>query len=1847
MKRTLFLLLVLLSCLPFMAKDRGKELAEILQKVIALEEVHPDSIFPSLRMLERQRLEARTPQERVMYSTVLGRFYFLRQYRSQSRFLRTSSPKDSIEEWSREDYRKASRERFSEALSDMDLLFSMPTRQWAPLVERGKDEAVFGRNMLYVVWRVMRESGGNENVENAPENPLPTYADMIAYYKAHGLREAAFFMELDSVAEGSWLRRKADLQRITDEYADLTVSAKAMQQLIMEHVESAGWSDKQYSEYRFTHLTELLKKYPRYKDRGGIRNEILRTKTPDFWFDYQELVCTGQDAKIPFSYRNLNKLNFTLYLMPEGLDEHDLLNSKDQSKWLRKHALAVQQFEKSDLVGKSPFELFRDTLRLSVKEHGHYALLAETQTPMKLTQKAGQCMILLRASRLLPIQTYMNDKVRLTVVDALSGEPRRGVEVQVECEPTTSRLTDTLHLSLQTDERGIVDVPLQPNRRNYATFRLGEDKHYPRLSLSGYGAVRSTNEPTYHHANVYTDRAIYRPGQTIEVMGLLFEQEGWDAHTKHGEKVSLKFHDPDYKTLVDTMLVVDELGCISLSLPVSASAKLGTYRIDLDGNAKYVSVEEYKRPTFEVTMDKPTPVMGSKDASGQPGKGTSGNRRNVGMPSIAPDSITFTGRALTYAGVPVRKARVTGEFRWSEGWLKRYMYQSSTLPMKIDTLWTDDDGRFTVNVSNTLSASELLWGRWVTLSVDVLSSSGEAHSAQASASVCSTPLRLHAEMEDLQDKQHPTVCEFGLIDALGNNVDAPVKVTLSKYHKDTHVHEADYTSIIPSNTPTLLHGLKDGLLLSGVYKLTAQAVVNGDTATYKRDRIVVFSMDDEALPVDTACWFYMPVDTFTVGRPARIQVGSSLENVTVYYMLNAQGKLLTDTLFTLSNAQKTLSIPYEECMSKGASVSLYFVKDNQLYARNFDLHPLQPDYRLKTQWTTFRDRLRPGQHETWSLKILRPDGKPATANLLATLYDASLDALRRHNMNLNVLRGYNIYVFRPYANLPYRKTANIYYPLKMFKEYAWAFSGLDNSLFFPPRREGKRAAVDGGAMIRNARLMKTGALAVLESEIAFSTKGISVKDFEELGITSVDEALQGRIAGLDIVDNSTELGTGAVMRLRGTGIAEENQLDDETPADWSALRTNFSETAFFMPQLRTDTTGTVVLDFTLPESLTRWHLLGLAHTQDMLTAQLDESVVAQKELMAQLFLPRFLRVGDKAVLTAIIQNIKEKDAPSTGTSSASPSTVIERGTAVFELLDARTEKVVLRKKVSFSLLPKQDTVFYFPYDVRDADMDLICRWVANGSSCSDGEQRLLPVLSDRETITRTKAITLNGQGTTDYDLQQLFPRDASNRHLTVEYTTHPVWCAIQALPSLFKTTHEDVLSLVSSYYASTLCLHFSKSVSGIDQVIDLRSDSLEVLRARVMNKVKDLQLPDGSIAWFSGMMGSNYLTLETAFQLTRLKVLTGKLDSDADEMLRKAIGYLRRNLSKNSHISNITLRHLYIASMSGKSLDDNEKRLLKELSKTPEGWTLEEKALAAIVLHQQEKNRATNRMLDGVEKYLVGTPETGRYIDYPSGSFTSIDRKIHIHTQIMEAMMMVRPEAQEMWKGMRQWLLQEKRTTDWTTPINTIDAVYALLSAGREDLTDEAQDVLDVKGRGQTQRLTSPDTRKGYLKQEVDLPSPQKLSIHKRSQGESWGAVYAQFEQQIDSVNAAWQGINIRREISKLHPEVGDRIHVRYVISATKDYEYVLLHAPRPAATEPAQPVSGYAYSNGLGYYRTVKDSATDYYISSIPKGTYVLEEDVMVEREGVYSAGVTTVECLYAPEFRAHTTNLKINSAR
>ena len=764
------------------------------------------------------------------------------------------------------------------------------------------------------------------------------------------------------------------------------------------------------------------------------------------------------------------------------------------------------------------------------------------------------------------------------------------------------------------------------------------------------------------------------------------------------------------------------------------------------------------------------------------------------------------------------------------------------------------------------------------------------------------------------------------------------------------------------------------------------------------------------------------------------------------------------------------------------------------------------------------------------------------------------------------------------------------------------------------------------------------------------------------------------------------------------------------------IRENLNETAFFYPRLMTDTSGVVTLRFTLPESLTTWKFMALAHTKDMMAGLLTDEVVAAKEVMAQLSLPRFVRMGDRATLSATLFNLTGKTL---------------EGKATMEVFDPATGEGLWKETVKVEMEAESDTVVSFAYTPSGSVSLPACRIIFEAGEHADGEQRYLPILEDKEWLTQTQPFVVSHEGDTVIRLGGLFQGnhpEAEHRRLTVEYTANPLWYAVQALPSVLEPRTDDVLSLGAAYYASTLSstlaarypqvktavelwqreageelkspLSGGEDLTGIvleetPWVADAEMETQRLaalqqlfdanrqadLRRRFAEALGKLQRGDGSFGWFKGMSGNAWLTERVACLLLRsgAGVKTDSLLAqyvDVKKMMVYLMGKAHEEIIRDkeslrehkihAYGGSYWLDYLYLASLSDvtwfdasvrKDLGYMQSRILdcveqreadgkRRMAGDSDRLSLTETVQAVIVLRYMGKADAAAGLVRSLREHLVDGAE-GLHLEYPSNGFVGSDRKIAVHTLLMEALSAPGDADEKEQEGMCRWLLSQKRLQAWGTTTSSMDAVYALMQGQKRDLVLRSNDVVRLESpKGEELAVLKSSESKlaglGTVTATVEGRELSKgaglLKVEKAEDRPSaWGAVYAQYRLPLSEVGSSASGLRIRQEVDNDRPRVGDRVTLRYVLTSDRDYEYVRLKAGRAACLESVDSRSGYEYRNGLGYYKEVKDASTNYFFERLPKGTYVIEAECYVERAGRYALGAVKLNGVYAPEFSAY----------
>ena len=1593
MKKILISLFLLLPSLVFGNKKTDDRLVDMLKHVMQDAVVHPDSVYPGIQKIESFRASLPTAGERAVADLCLGRLYA--QWSWQAKYAGF------------EDYSQRSREAFRRALANPDLLAGMKAKGWPMLLEEESADDPFGGDMLSVAWYALSNALGAETADTL--QGVPTWGEMIQRYESQGNRRAALRLATDSLMQSpvSGEQQEQGLKALLSRYGDVTDAANLY--LLLSRCYHIG--DAQ----RKTYLTEGIKRYPKYAGRAQLQNELLGLTDPSFQWNAPKLVYPGRTYDWVLSSRNMQSVEWggTPYRFPA--DRCDAVWYNDTIQWQAPAAV------------------------------GDYRLSFLPRPRVKTKDKAKALPAVLRVSRLQMLcQGQPGGVLRLVVVDRMTGEPQQGVDIELfrsnkkNAQPYARRKTDAqgcLQLNLYKDKGEWQDA--------YVRIAATTEPDHEIEALYYYQPWYAAGEETTRRVYLYTDRSIYRPGQEVQVGGILYSQRGWTHRTLGGDSVLLVLRNAEYKEVERKTVCTDSLGVFNASFTLPASQHLGTWSVVAQGyTSVQVRVEHYRRPTFAVELADSLQRTG--------------------------DSLYIYGKARRFDGTPLRGARVTGNW-----WVHSYWRMSRpTDAHPVDTLFTDSEGAFRLALPRDTVE------RMLNVQLDVLSSYGEQQ-------------------------------------------------------------QATHSYVLRPYTP-------------------------------------------RPQEVDSTFLVTCPRDSFDAAHPTEVTLSTNQERAWVYVTLSSEGRVHQDTLLCLTRGSHTFPVPYREEYGKALSMFFATTLNEKVYRENKTLRLSRPDMRLRLRWDSFRDLAQPGDHEQWRITLLRPDGTPAAANVMATLYDASLDRLNPHTFDLSLSLGYVDFT------LPFRGISR-----------GWQRSSVGTALQQARLKEptfGRYARLDDQWFGQSTRLRGYGGgrknLMFKEAVVAESSRSTN-----QMLVAAAPKAS----ADMVTEEASVESTAGA------DGDAGEETQEDPTAA--LPLRENFQETAYFTANVRTDAQGQAVLEFTLPQSTTTWRLRAVAHTSDLMHTTFGRELVAQKPVMAQARLPRFLRKGDEAVLRGSLTNTTDQ---------------AQKVKATMQVKDAKTGKLLLNRRGSLTLAAQADTTLTYIYKVEGGDV--LVRWIVEGDNFSDGEQHALSVLPTAIDVTNTLPITAPKAGEYTFDLSKLYPKDAEDRALVVQYTAHPEQLAVEALPALAKQKGNSVFSTLTALYAQVVAKKL-----GVEA-----EDSIDVLRTRLAK----MQRPDGGISWFPGMPGTRYITREVGFQLARLQMLTGEVQ-DAD-MLHKIISYL---LNEDSRVKRMwqgeLLRTLYIVQATDVKLTKPEQakadsllRAVKDLK--PADLSLEGQALAAVVLQRQGQKRKAQAMIQAFKPRLVSTPERGTYVEHPQGPMRGIDRKLDIHVQLMEALQLAAPEETTLLGGMRQNLLLQKRTQVWDTPISSVNAIFALLNNYHKP-SGIARDVMQVtwKDKRTITNIVAGEDEKGYACDTLDAAQlPAQLRLHKLNEGQSWGAAYARFRQEFTAVEGDTTGLAVRQDVPT-GLKAGSRVTLTQRIMADTDYEYVTVSVPRPANLEAVDLLSGCRWQDGLCYYLEVKDDGLLYHILSLPRGHYRFRQDYYVERPGTYHTGVSTIQCTLAPEYQ------------
>lgn len=1839
----------------------------------------PDSFYVSLRGLEQWIQATAKPLDRAVLHSLMAGIYA--DYAVQNRWqlrqrtdIVDETPSADIREWSGNQLVQQVVQQMNESLKNTDLLINASARSYIPFVELGAASEYYRHDMLHLlgsrgVQALNNLMGiGNDSLVNRDVEGI--YQSLISAYKKPGFEDASVLVTLDYL---NWRQRtdrtfvpyrapKGLIGLTQDPYLaglnQLMATYKSQDVCAEVYLAKAQFAvDNRQPVSALQLCDEAIRLYPGYKRIHALKHFKQEILCPSLNVNTSQTVYPGSAWQLKVNHKNLD--GFTVRTYRVNLSEVPELKRGVDAEFYRKHCRKVSE-EHLSLLRPDDYLQKDTTFTLKAPDDGLYLL--QIVPDAKAEKDVANFLHVTRfkvLTRELPGGQY-----EIVTLDGWSGQPLADAVVTLYAH-NGNKLDE-----MTTDATG-KKVLTWKKDYNQLKATKGQDTAMPLQRIYQGGYYYNSNDLSMDRLTLLTDRSLYRPGQTVYVKGIAYEQQSDTAHVIANREYTLTLLDANRQEVTKRELRTNEFGSFTTDFTLPAACLNGMFMLQTSSPqvSTVFRVEEYKRPTFDIAFDK-----------------------QEGSYSLG-DKIEVKGKVQTFSGISLQNLpmqyTVTRYLRFGWGGM-----QQGTEPLSSGLVTLNADGKFTLPVvlKGDQNPDEMAYYTFE-VNATVTNVAGETQSSSFNIVVGNRSLLLSAALDERICKDDSIQTTFRATNLNGQPV--TVEGTARLYWMANDKLPATdgkpvYTGAFTSNKHTVLDAWKT--LPSGAYQLVLAAKDDQGREVTCRTKVILFSTQDTRPVVKSPVWLYESNTSFDAEHPAVFYFGTSEKDAYVMMDVFCGNKLPESQVLMLSDSIVRFEYPYKETYGDGLTLTFCFVKEGEMLQKTVQLRKRLPNKTLTMKWDVFRDKLRPGQQEEWKLTIRTPQGALARAEMLATMHDASLDQIWKQNQMLSVY--YHLPL--PSANwMTGYGGGSSFYCSFLSKKIDVSPLMYDRFVEEPQYTSIRdEAIVVGYGTTRKASM--TGSVAAMPKNAALAEGKFFIRG------TSNMNTEQGAVAEL----------------MEEKVISSADVLEPMTD-----LRTNFAETAFFYPQLRTNEQGEVSFSFTMPQSLTRWNFRGYAHTQGMLTGMLDGQATTSKEFMLTPNLPRFVRVGDRASVAASIANLTGKN--------------LSGGTVSFILFDPMTEKVISTQKQKFSIEAGKTIGVGFGFTVSDQYNVLGCRMIADGGAFSDGEQQLIPVLSNKESLTETVPMPIRGEETRTFSLDSLFNRhsqSATDRRLTVEFTGNPAWYAVQALPALSQPTNDNAISWAAMYYANTLASYIMNSQPRIKAVFDnwksqggtketflgnlqknqevkniILAESPWVMEAKTeqqqqervatlfdlnnirnnnltaLTRLKELQQTDGSWSWYKGMNGNLCVTEFIVETNARLAMLTGQpLDSQAQAMQQAAFAYLHKNAldeykwmlkgqkTGEKGLSGTLREYLYLMAISGEKVPvANEaayRYFLAQLG-TMDLTTMSDKAQAAIILQKAGQVQKASERMASLKEHLVQTPEQGMYFAFYEKPYNWYGMQIPAHVLVMEAFERVSKDAIVV-EEMKLWLLKQKQTQQWDSPVSTVDAVYALLNQGLNLLDNRGDVRISIAGEvletlASYKNIASAKASipgLGYIKKtftEKKVVNAQRITVQKRDAGIAWGAVYGQYLEDISQVKQQGGELNVEKKlyverlvnnVRQLQPitaqtqlVVGDKVVSRLSIRLDRPMEFIQLKDQRAACFEPIGNLSGYRWYDGFGTYVDVKDASTHFFFDGLGKGVFILEYSYRVARAGTYESGLATIQSAYAPAFVSHSVSMKV----
>ena len=1619
-------------------------------------------------------------------------------------------------------------------------------------------------------------------------------------------------------------------------------------------------------------------------------------------------------------YQNVSKVYFRL--LKTDPDLHREQETEDQEMRLERYRnMKPQEKWEQALPDDGDYRRHSAEIKIPALRAGHYVLLASSDPtfPAKSAIVSATTFWVSNISYFYNI--YKGNEIAIR--DRETGKPLEGIKVQPFYRDYNSMGREFKTIAgdvFVSDQSGMVTIPPKSaNSRNnqfFLDFRSKDDHLITETNF--YSQTYEEYEPrTYVQTNFFTDRAIYRPGQTIYFKGIVLDRKGDDVKLKTRYKTDVTFYDTNHQVVSKLTLTTNDFGSFAGSFTAPQGALTGSMSIRCETGSISVRVEEYKRPKFEVTFE---PVKGSYKLG---------------------EMVTVQGKATAYAGSSISDAnisyrvvrRVHFPYFW---WNWRGMPQSEEMEVTNGKMFTGDDGSFDISFKAIPDRSlDPKTNPIFTFTVyaDVADINGESHSNETTVSVGYKALLVVTDLADDVNLEKDFQFSLSTTNLNGEKEAASGGIILSKLRKpeqtlysrkwqrpdqftmDKRNFERQFPGEVYNNEDDVTTWEKEETVFTSNFKTPADSIIKpgfgvqpgmyvleiktldvyGEEVNYQK---YFNAFKPTSKKPETAAPLFVSLLTPTVepGQEVLIVIGTPEKNASVMVETVHINKVIKREIIDLNQEQKIIQIPVKEEYRGNFSINASMVKNNRSFLITKQIEVPYTNKKLDIQFATFRNKLLPGQEEEWQITLRDSKGEKAVAEMLAGMYDASLDAFVPHNWMFNIFNANNgSRLWLDYQSFGVITGQQFYYPetilpivSREYDQLNWFGFGNHNGF--------------GGRMLKNGKMMIRGTFAMSNQSL--------VSDNLESANVEMEESASSA-ASLPVPEPPS----------------------NQKPAASEAIpiRKNFKETAFFFPQMATNEKGEIVIKFKAPEALTRWKVMGLAHSKDLKIGQIEKTLVTQKDLMIFTNAPRFMREGDRMDFAAKISNISDRDLS---------------GNAELHFFDAITmqpiDSLLGLNNVSnpFTVNKGVSTSVNWKISISEGLQAVVYRMTATSGTFSDGEEAAIPVLTNRMLVTETMPLPVNGMQQKEFTFEKLVNSASAsstlrNYRLSLEYTSNPAWYAVQALPYLMEYPYDCAEQVLSRYYANSLATHIANSDPKIKRVFEnwktISPDALKsnlekneelksvllqespwvrqatreserkqrigllfdlnrmaMEQSSAMQKLREMQNPNGGWPWFPGMPESRYITQHIVTglgHLHALKVLNPLEDNQLKEMLKKGIDYMDetlrldfenikkddKNYLKNNHLDYSDIQYLY-----ARSYFINEFPVAKQYTElmdyyktqTVKYWKTQNnymKGMMALYMNRFGDTKTASTLMRSLKETALHNEEMGLYWRNEKLGWYWYQAPVETQALMIEAFDEVSNDQKSV-EEMKIWLLKQKQTQDWKTTKATTEAVYALLLRGTSLLATEKQVEITLGNEivdPYQEDGTKPEAGTGYFKTSWEAsaitPEMGNITVKNPNPTVAWGAMYWQYFEQLDKITPAQTPLNLKKQLFRevntptgpvIQPitenspiKVGDKIVVRVELRSDRDMEYIHLKDMRASAFEPVNVLSGYRYQDGLGYYESTLDASTNFFISYLPKGTYIFEYKLVATQKGEFSNGITTVQCMYAPEFSAHSEGIRV----